>query len=339
MELGHEVFVVIRPTCEWQERLEFLPKENILFASIRNSFGIFSAKKIAGFAQQNKIDIIHAHLARDYFPASLVCRLSKIRGFVLTRHVLFPMQAYYRFALKNLSAAIAVSAAVERELEKHFPKQKIFAIPNGIEIKERIAEEKQKLREAFRFENNIPFDAKFIGTIGELKELKGQEDFVLAAHTVAQKNPDVYFLLAGKDNSMDKNFRRKLKRLVKVFRLEERFLWLDWVENLESALYALDVFVSPSHSESFGLAILEALSAGCPVVATETEGAKEILGGGKYGKLTPIKDPVKLAATICQTLENPEAIDTLAGIAHAKGHFSLERMIAETEKLYKKISK
>src|SRR5207237_9676974 len=132
---GHEIYFALRPSNEWQHRLGFLPENRILHVSIRNSFGVFSAQKIAGFVRENNIEIIHAHLGRDYIPASLVCRLTKKTKFVLTRHVLFPMKPFHRFALRNLTKAIAVSPAVELHLQRIFPSEKIIHIPNGINFK------------------------------------------------------------------------------------------------------------------------------------------------------------------------------------------------------------
>ena len=83
---------------------------------------------------------------------------------------------------------------------------------------------------------------------------------------------------------LKKNFARELKRLVKIFDLEDRFLFLDWVENTAPLLAAMDIFVSASHSESFGLAIFEAMASGKAIVATETEGAKELIENGIFGK-------------------------------------------------------
>jgi len=77
---GHEVFVVLRPTNEWQERFDFLPPENIFHSSIRNAFGIFSAQKIANFVDQKNVEIVHAHVARDYIPASQKTRNSFSRA-------------------------------------------------------------------------------------------------------------------------------------------------------------------------------------------------------------------------------------------------------------------
>jgi glycosyltransferase involved in cell wall biosynthesis len=338
-ERGHEIFVALRPTNEWQERFDFLSPENIFHASIRNSFGIFSAQRIAKFISEKNIEIIHAHAARDYIPASLVCRLTKNSKFVLTRHVLFPMKPFHRLTLTNLSRAIAVSHAVEANLQMIFPKRKIEVIPNGVSTENITAEDRKRRREEFRFLHNIPFDALVVGTIGELKELKGQRDFVLAANEIAKRDASAFFVVVGKDNSTNQQFRRELRRLVKVFKLENRFLWLDWVEDMQTLLASLDVFVSASHSESFGLAILEAMANKTPIVATETEGAKELLRNGETALLVPIKEPLKLAEAVETLLENPEKRETFADKAKsfAEKKFSLEKMIERTENLYKEI--
>ena len=171
---GHEVFAALRPTNEWQARLDFLPTENILHVSLKNSFGVLSAHKLAEFIRDKNIDIVHAHAARDYIPASLACRMARRAKFVLTRHVLFSLKPFNRFALTNLSKAIAVSKPVEANLQNIFSKEKVVLISNGIDVEALANVEREKLREAFRFEHNIPFDAFLIGTVGELKILKGQ---------------------------------------------------------------------------------------------------------------------------------------------------------------------
>ncbi len=331
---GHEVFAALRPTNTWQERLSFIPESNIFHVSIRNSFGILSANRIAGFIRENKIEIVHAHVARDYIPASIACSLAGDVRFVLTRHVLFPLKPFNRFALKNLSKAIAVSSAVEAALRKVFPRQKITVIRNGIDGSTVSDMDRSNLRKEFRSLHDIPLDVQLIGIVGELILLKGQRDFVLAANEIAKLFPAARFVVAGKDNTFDQKFRRELKRLVKVFELEEKFLWLDWVEDISQVYSALDILVSASHTESFGMAILEAMTIGTVVVATETEGAKELLPDRRL--LVPIGDPVALADRICSLLKDSAQLRLLAAKAttFANENFSLDRMIDETEALY-----
>lgn len=334
---GHEVFVALRPTNEWQEKFSFLPRENLFYVSLRNSFGVLSATRIAGFMRRKDIQIVHAHVARDYVPASVASMLVKKAKFVLTRHVLFPLQPFNRIALNNLSKAIAVSSAVEASLLKVFPANKIATIPNGIDLENWAGRDHQKLREEFRSFHGIPAEAALIGTVGELILLKGQRDFVLAANEAAKRFPAAHFVVVGKDNSLDKHFRRELKRLVKVFGLEDRFLWLDWVEDTAPLLAALDIYVSASHSESFGLAILEAMASGCAVVATETAGAMELLRGEDV--FVRVNDPIGLCEKMCEMLGNDEKRRSLGERCQkiAREKFSLQRMLDETEKLYKTV--
>ena len=337
---GHDVFAALRPTNEWQKRLDFLPPENILRVSLRNSFGVLSATRIAEFIRENNIEIVHAHVARDYIPASLACRMAKNARFVLTRHVLFPLKAVHRFTLTNLAKAIAVSKPVEANLQNVFTKEKVVLVSNGIDVEAFENADRKELRRTFRLEHNIPHDAFLIGTVGELKVLKGQRDFILAAQIVAQKYPEARFVIVGKDHSFKQDFRRELKRLVKIFRMEEKFVWLEWAEDTASLLSALDVFVSASHLESFGLAILEAMAIGCAIVATGTEGANELLQTNRSGKLVPVKEPIRLAAAIGEFLSDEASRRHHGGNAQmrAKEKFGLERMIGETEKLYQEVS-
>lgn len=334
---GHDVFVALRPTCGWQDRLDFIPEENFLRVSIRNSFGVLSAIRIAEFARENKIDIIHAHVARDYIPASIACLAADGAKFVLTRHVLFPLKPFNRFALKNLSAAIGVSEGVRTSLENIFPPSKVSVISNGIDIAGYSDSDSAALREEFRSLHSIPQDAPLVGTLGELKELKGQGDFVLAAQEIVKQIPNCRFVVTGKDNSVDKSYRRELKRMVKVFGLEENFLWLDWLDDTAPFYAAIDVFVSPSHSESFGLTILEAMLRGKAIVATETAGAKELISDSDY--LVPVREPVKMAEKICSLLGDASfRVDYGAQLKkRASEKFSLDRMVGETESLYRAV--
>jgi glycosyltransferase involved in cell wall biosynthesis len=336
-DLGHDVFVALRPTNEWQHRLSFLPPENIAHVSIRNSFGVISSMRIAEFVRQNGIEIVHAHVARDYIPASIACLASKPAKFVLTRHVMFPLKPFNRFALKNLSKAIGVSAPVGEGLRAVFPRDKIAVINNGLDVNALSDDERTKLRREFREFHGIPQDVPLVGTLGELREMKGQRDFVLAANEISKEFPAVHFVVVGRDNSADRSFRRELRRMVGIFGMEDRFLWLDWIDDTDSFFSAIDIFVSPSHSESFGLAMLEAMAHGKPVVATKTDGARELFGDS--ADLVKINDPVALAHKIGELL-GEEAVCANCG-AHnrrtAGEKFSLKRMIHETEALYRKI--
>jgi len=165
---GHDVFVALRPTNEWQDRLDFLPPERFFHVSIRNSFGMFSANRISRFLAREKIDILHAHVARDYLAASVAAGRAQGVRLVLTRHVMFPMKPFHRFALRNVDAAIAVSPAVAGQLAKIFPKENVKTIANGIAMDTRRGDGGE-----FRSFHGIPADVPLVVTLGELRPAQG----------------------------------------------------------------------------------------------------------------------------------------------------------------------
>jgi len=290
--------------------------------------------KISEFAREKEIDIIHAHVARDYIPANIASLAAKPAKFVLTRHMLSPLKPFNKFALKNLSRAIGVSEFVGQELQMVFPRHKVAVIQNGLDLEN--LRDRAALRHEFRAFHDIAEDVPLVGTLGELREPKGQRDFVLAAAEVIKEFPDCWFVITGLDHTMDKSFRRELRRLAKVLGVGERILWLDWLDDTAQFYAAVDVFVSPSHAESFGFAILEAMIRGTPIVATATEGAHELLGPSV--DLVPIRDPVKLAAAIRDVLKREDR-DSIGNELRrrASEKFSLARMLDETEQLYAEI--
>jgi L-malate glycosyltransferase len=334
---GHDVFAAVRPPAGWHGELSFLPPPNIIRLPLRYALDIASSVRLSRIIRRQNIDIVHAHIGRDYAIASLAVRLAPSAKLVLTRHVLFPFRWQQKRALRHVARIIAVSSSVRKQLAPVFPDPAL--IHNGIDIEKWARADRDELKTNFRADHDVQTDAFLIGTVGELKLLKGQEDFVIAAATIAEKLPDAHFVIVGTENSRGQSFRRELKRLAKVLGIEHKIIWLDRVENTVEIFHALDVFVSPSHSESFGLAIVEAAAAACPIAATATDGALEILEDGKSGKLVPVKEPLKLAEAVIELAKNDAARASLGSAARqrVREHFSLERMVAETEAVYKEI--
>jgi glycosyltransferase involved in cell wall biosynthesis len=108
------------------------------------------------------------------------------------------------------------------------------------------------------------------------------------------------------------------------------------VEDVAPLLGALDVFVSASHVESFGLAIVEAMASGLAVLATATEGARELIEDEATGLLVPIGDVGALSKSLLRLLEDAGERARLGARARdaARRHYGLEQMIEATENLY-----
>lgn len=338
---GEEVFTVLRPSGGWQEKLCFLPEENVFHLSLKNSFDVFSARKLARIIREKNIKIVHAHLARDYPVAALAVRLSKKAKLVLTRHLLFPLNFPHKFVLPKNSTFIAVSKGVRGVLRKQFflPHEQIRLVYNGINTvlfentKKTVAIE-NSLRQL-----NLKSDALLIGIAGEITAHKGQTDFVRAASLVLKQFPAAEFLIVGQDSSPRGRYLKHLENVIEELGLQNNIHLLGWIDNVAPVFAAVDVFVSASRIEPFGLVIVEAMASGCAVIATKTDGATEIIEDGKTGILVSVENPSELSKAIGELLSDKSFRQELGDNARkaAVEKFSIQRMVEETVKIYREI--
>ena len=341
---GHEIFFAVRPAAVWRERLNFIRTQNILRLPLGNALDLASAWQLANFIKKNSIEIVHAHLARDYSLAALAVRLSRTKTrLVLTRHVLFPINHLHKWLLPRPTTLIAVSEAVGESLRdrKIVSPASIKVIYNGVDVRHFRGSKRAFNRTVFLENLNLAPGKCYVGIVGEITAHKGQTDFVRAAALIAKQHEKVDFLILGADSSRKKSHKIELERLIEESNLRERVHLLGWVADVTPVLCALDVFVSASRIEPFGLAIVEAMAVGLPIVATDSDGAQEILSDGETGRLVPIGDAEAIAKAVGEFLENPEMRRSFGGKAQnaAQSRFDLAQMTAETEKLYKEIWK
>lgn len=288
--------------------------------------------------RKQKIEVVHAHMARDYSLASYAARRNRQTKFVATRHVLFQLNRLHRHTLARATRVIAVSAAVAKELrsQRILDEKLIAVVPNGIDV-DRFARACVGFDRAQFLRNmGLPGDCLLVGSVGELRSLKRHDDFIRAAAKIVSTFPDTQFVLAGLDTSATGELRKQLGKLVQKLGLEDQFYFLGWLDDAERLLCALDVFVSASETESFGLAIVEAMAAGTAVVATETDGACEIIEDRKTGLLAPIGGVDRIAEGVCELLSDSKRRREMGARAQqaAKAKFSLNRMVDAIEEIY-----
>jgi glycosyltransferase involved in cell wall biosynthesis len=336
-ERGHDVYVALRPHSPLTRFLQ-LPSANIKTVPLRNALDAQSARALARIVKEKKIDIVHAHMARDYSLAAYASRSQPRPKFVVTRHVLFSLNGIHRRTLARANRVIAVSNAVARQLssQRLVPDHKIALVPNGIDVDRFIHAGENFDRKALFRTWDVPEDCLLVGSIGELRKLKRHDDLIKAAKIVAGQVPDAHFVIAGVDTSPIGANRKELIELVKHLKLEDRVHFLGWLDDAEKLLCALDVFVSASETESFGLSIAEAMASGTAVVATRTEGAQEVVEDQVTGVLVDIGDVEGLANAIVELLKDSALRQSMCerSQASAQRRFTLSRMVDDIEKVY-----
>jgi glycosyltransferase involved in cell wall biosynthesis len=339
VERGHEVLVALRSHSALNDELRKVSKENITTLPLRNSLDVNSARALAKLVRENDVQIIHAHMARDYPLAAYAARRNPAARLILTRHVLFPLNRLHRLTFSGASRIIAVSQAVASQLraDKVAAAEKISVVLNGIDTRRFARTREQFNRQEFLESWKLPESGWLVGTVGELTPLKGHQDFLRAAAQISEQIAGCNFIIAGIDHSPDGRNETQIELLIDKLNLRAQVRRVKWLDDLAQLYCALDVFVSASHTESFGLAIVEAMASRTALVATETEGAREIVRDGETGLLTQINNPNELAVAI-QSLLNDEAARLRIAAAAQKDvaeRFSVERMVDETEKIYR----
>jgi len=165
---------------------------------------------------------------------------------------------------------------------------------------------------------SLPIDAPIVAVVGRLDPQKGQTDFIRAASLVLRNHPDAHFLIVGEETKGESGFTTSLHRLIDELNLRHAVRFLPSTDDVPRLLAAIDILVLPSHAETFGYIVVEAMAMGKPVVATNAGGVPEIIEDGKSGLLFPPRDAQGMADHIVELLRNPEMYSGIASEARRR---------------------
>ncbi|MGO9340671.1 MAG: glycosyltransferase [Terracidiphilus sp.] len=176
-----------------------------------------------------------------------------------------------------------------------------------------------------------------IATVGNIRRVKGHDVFIRAAAMVVEQFPMARFSIGGA--VLEQDFFSELQALVQELNLAGKFHFDGEVTNLHQYLAAADIFVLPSRSEGFSNAIVEAMAASLPVVATDVGGNAEAVEDGISGFLVPSDDPDALSAAILRMLSDPSQAHAMgvAGRNLVAEKFTTEAMMNRITTAYAKL--
>lgn len=151
---------------------------------------------------------------------------------------------------------------------------------------------------------------------------------------MSARRPDARFVLVG-----DGEERFLLESRVQALGLSSCVSFTGWWRDLAAVYGDLSVVVNTSRNEGTPVALIEALAAACPVVATRVGGTGDVLADGAYGLMAPAADPEGLAEAILETLANPEAARAraFAGQKQVLAHHSVDRLLDDVDGLYREL--
>jgi L-malate glycosyltransferase len=332
---GHAVYLVVRPNSPLRA-----PLAGVIASwhelPLKNSLDVYSSRAIAELIDKHGINIIHAHVGRDYLMAALACRRAQNCKLFLTRHHYLPLKKnpLYRWLLGSTSAFIAVSDTVRDSLLERLalPPERVPVIPNWIDTSRFQPFERDKARAMFQIKANLS-----VACIGQLTPEKGQEEFIRAAGQICRTRSDVEFLIAGEEKSESQSFTRRLQLIAETMGIADRIRFMGFVQYVPELLAAVDVVVVPSWDEGFSLVTIEAMAARRAVLASNVGGIKGIIQENVNGLLFPPHDANGMAEKMKFLLADAPLRDRLAGQGQREVYakFSRDKVIDQIEALYR----
>ena len=177
---------------------------------------------------------------------------------------------------------------------------------------------------------DIPEDSFVVGTAGRLTPVKGHRHLIEAAGNILDVRPDTTFVFLGDGELFD-----ELKNMATKLGIEKNVKFLGWRSDVAEVMSVFDVFVLPSLNEGMGRVLVEAMTLGKPVIASDVGGISDLVIHGKNGLLVPAADPDALADEIQCMMNNPKKRDAM-GCEGKKmaASYGVDSMVQKIDALY-----
>ncbi len=295
--------------------------------------------KLRSILKSFKIDLIHVFRSRD---------LNKVAFAVLpmTKRpvVLFDPQIgigvckkdpLHRVVYAMVDSIIAVSKDVADGFKRNLPiKCEVIKIIHlGVDVSRFKFSElsRENIRREFGLGDDI-----VIGVVSRISPGKGHEDLFMAFKILSEEFDNLKLLVVGGATLGEERYFMEVHELAKKLRISDKVIWAGFRRDVPEILSAIDIFVAPSHAEAFGLALVEAMSVGLPVVASKNAGFIDIIQDGVNGIFFERGNYIDLADKIKMLLKEPSLSKFIGvnALKTAREKFSIKRYFDEIEEIY-----
>jgi len=302
------------------------------------------ASKLVDVVKHEKLDLLHVHYAIPHASAAFMAQqILKTYGinipFITTLHGTDitlvgrdpSFEPVIRFCINVSNAVTTVSESLKQDTIKHFGIERpIQVISNFIQIDNKdSADAIQELRTKYANEGQ-----KIVCHISNFRPVKRVEDVILIFSEI-QRKLDAKLILVG--DGPDRHIAEKLTRELGLI---DQVIFFGKVRDTNHILEFSDLFLLPSETESFGLAALEAMAAGVPVISSNTGGIPEVNLDGFSGYLSDVGDIQSMARNAIDLLSDYKKLALFRVQAKERATlFSLDKILPQYENLYQEVIK
>ena len=292
-----------------------------------------AARELRQFLRLHHVQIVQTFFESSDIWAGLVTKMTSDAKLVWSRRDMGILRSRkHRIAYRLMASAPDAVFAVSEQVRRHC-----------IEIDRINPHRVQTIYNGLALANwQEPKAAKTPGqttitTVGNIRRVKGHDLFIKAAAAIIPHFPDTRFSIAGE--VLEPDYFAELQALIRDLNLSDYFHFSGGVSNLHDHLSKADIFVLPSRSEGFSNAIIEAMAAALPVVATNVGGNPEAVDNDVTGLIVPPEDAAALSAAITKLLSDPSLAKAMgeAGKRRAAEKFTVEAMMNSITATYRNL--
>ena len=293
-------------------------------------------------ALRHDLDLVHMHYAIPHAVSAYLARqmlgderglriVTTLHGTDITLVGLHPsFHEITRFSIMGSDGLTAVSDYLKEQTVEGFsvPEKRIQVIPNFIDTHVWRPDRQPCHRAKFASEGE-----SIVMHVSNFRPVKRAEDVVSVFSRIQERVP-ARLVMVG-----DGPDRPRASQLARELDIEDRVLFLGKHPAVEDLLSCADLFLLPSEKESFGLAALEAMACGAPVIATRAGGIPEVVEDGVSGRLLDVGDVSGMAEAGVQLLKDKDLRERIssAGLDVAQSRYSTEVVVPQYEAYYERV--
>jgi glycosyltransferase involved in cell wall biosynthesis len=331
---GHQAEIACDPRGQLYQRAR---REGIEChpLSIRNALDFSAGMRLRNLLARERYDIVHFHTSRAHSMAPFA--RGHARALIVTRRMDYRPNRLFAPYLYNraVDAVAAISGRVAEALsEAGVSRDRLRIIPSGVDCEQFQPARLSERAEARSRLGVAPHDF-MVGAVGMLEERKGHRyllDAIAIANRARSTPARIKCAIAGEGSMRD-----ELAAFAKELGIASDVLFLGMIGDSRQLLDALDVFVFPSLKEGLGVALLEAMACGLPVVASRAGGVIDIVEDGHSGVLVAPRDAASIAEAIAALVADAPRRSGLGNAARVRmvENFSLDATTKKTIDLYR----
>ena len=341
---GYDVEVVIlRQRGALADRVEELGIPLTVFGNRGGLFDLNGIRRLARWLKQKQPDVVQSSQFLTNYHTRLACWMSGVRGHVIEEHGIYTWKKWYhRLIDRYLNARSSGVTACSHQVAKSAAADLGLHVADITVIHNCVAhhhledeglnpEDRLKRRKEL---TGHPSPRHLVGIVGTLRWEKGHQtlfDAWALLHEEQRLGREDFLIVVG-DGPLRGDLETRARTIPNI-------CFLGSVPNTRNVLQALDLFVLPSHNEGFGIAIIEAMAARLPVVASDSGGIPEIIESEELGWLVPVKNHEALADSMAVVFSDAKFAQIVAdnGARRVREAFSPAKYVEKLEELWQKL--